>query len=124
MIQTFTIPGRLPGYNELKAHFMKSARVKGEAMDTIGWAAKAARVLPFSGPVMVTIHCFEPNAKRDPDNVTSGAAKCVLDALQNIGVLKNDNRKHVTPRLPKPEVDRANPRVEVSIQDIGGNPDV
>jgi len=69
-------------------------------------------------PVVITIRCFEPDARRDPDNVTSGAAKCVLDALQNMGVLKNDNRKHVTPRLPKPEVDRQNPRVEIEIVEI------
>lgn len=112
----FTIPGRLPGYNELKTHYMKSARIKGEAMDAIGWAAIAAKVKPVVGPVTITIHCYEPNAKRDPDNVTAGAAKCILDALQNIRVLKNDNRKHVTPVLPKPDVDRKNPRVEVTLQ--------
>lgn len=118
MTQTFTIKGRLPGYNELKAHHFKSARIKKEAMNTIGWSAKAAQVQPVKDQVRVTIRCYEPNAKRDPDNVTSGAAKCVLDALQNIGILKNDNRKHVVPVLPAPDVDRENPRVEVSIEEI------
>ena len=111
----FTVPGRLPGYNELKQHYLESARIKGKAMDTIGWAVKAARIRPVTGPVTVTIRCYEPNARRDPDNVTSGAAKCVLDALQNMGVLRNDNRKHVSPVLPKPEIDRKNPRVVVII---------
>lgn len=120
MTQAFTIKGRLPGYNELKQHHFKSARIKGEAMEAIGWTAKAARIQPVIGPARVTIRSYEPNAKRDPDNVTSGAAKCILDALQNIGVLKNDNRKHVVPILPVPEVDRKNPRVEVIIEEIGG----
>jgi len=94
---------------------MKVARIKRKAMDTIGWAAKAAHIRPVNNRAEITIMCYEPNAKRDPDNVMSGAAKCILDALQNIGVLKNDNRKHVKPVLLVPEIDRQNPRVEVTI---------
>ena len=118
MTQKFTVPGRLPGYNELHGNHWKTARIKKKAMQDVGWAAISARIGLLPCPVVITIRCFEPNAKRDPDNVISGAAKCVLDALQNIRVLKNDNRKCVTPHLPAPEIDRDNPRVEVEFSAI------
>jgi len=118
MKQLFTVKGRLPGYNELRQHHMVAARVKRLAMETVGWAAKAQKIEPVTGPVTIKITCYEPNARRDPDNVTSGAAKCILDALQNIGVLKNDNRKHVKPILPPPKIDKEDPRVEIFIQDM------
>ena len=119
-MQHFTIPGRLPGYNELKARcWQESARRKQEAMREVQLAAMAAHIRPVKGKVAVMISCYEPTARRDPDNVTSGAGKVILDALQEIGVLAGDGRKYIAQvSYPAVEVDRSNPRVEVSIREV------
>lgn len=68
----------------------------------------------------MTISCYEPNARRDVDNVTSGAGKVILDALQEIGVLQGDGRKYIAQVIYSAvEVDRKNPRVEISIEEDG-----
>ena len=119
-MERFTVPGRLPGYNELKARcWQESARRKEEAMREVQIAAMAARIRPVWGLVTVTISCYEPNARRDVDNVTSGAGKVILDALQEIGVLQGDGRKYIAQVIyPAVEIDRKNPRVEVEIREV------
>lgn len=116
--QEFTIPGRLPGYNELnKSNWRASYKVKRDAMDRVCVAIRASRLEKITGPIVVTIACYEPNAKRDVDNVISGASKVILDSLQLMGVLPNDNRKFVKQMIyPEPQVDKENPRVEVVIE--------
>ena len=118
-MQTMTISGRLPAYNELHRQPWQVARATKQAgMDIVMWQAKIAKLEPIEGKCVVTIACFEPNARRDVDNVTSGAAKIILDALQQIGILKGDGRKYVDQVIfPKVEVDRENPRIEVTLED-------
>lgn len=116
MIQSFTVPGRLPGYNELaKGDWRKCARVKAEGKALVAVYARQAKIKPVESRVTVRIVCYEPNARRDQDNVQSGAAKCILDALQDMGIIKGDGQKYVTYIPTTPTVDRKNPRVEVSM---------
>lgn len=121
MKQQFTVSGRLPGYNELKARcWQEAARRKAEAMREVQLAAMIARIRPVRSQVTVTISCYEPNARRDVDNVTSGAGKVILDALQESGILQGDGRKYVAQvAYPPVAVDRKNPRVEISIEEDG-----
>lgn len=117
MKQTFTVDGKLPGYNELHQQpWFKSRRIKQNAMDTVMWYARIAGLKPIQGRCIVTITCYEPNARRDVDNVKAGANKVILDALQQMGVLQGDGRKYVTNVINPPvEVDRENFRVVVTI---------
>lgn len=119
MKQRFTIDDRLPGYNELhKQPWYKSRRIKQNAMDTVMWYARIAGIKPVEGRCKVIITCYEPNARRDVDNVKAGANKVILDALQQMGVLKGDGRKYVSDTYNPPVwIDRRNPRVEVVIED-------
>lgn len=116
-MQQFTIPGRLPGYNELKGRcWQQSMKIKNEAMRTVQIYAAYARIKPVCGKVSIKITCFEKDHRRDADNVISGAAKVVLDALQGMGILKNDNRRAVE-YLPQPvQTDKKNPRIVVEIE--------
>ena len=115
-MQRFLVEGRLPGYNELHKHPWQAARrIKQDAMDRVIWYAKAARIKPITEPCEIVISCYEPNARRDVDNVSSGANKVILDALQQMGVLKGDGRKYVKRVGNSVEVDREHPRVEVTI---------
>lgn len=121
MIYQFTVEGHLPGYNELHRQWQKSYRVKQEAMDWVIWAARAAKIPPIQDKCRIDIACFEPNARRDVDNVTSGAGKIILDALQQAGILAGDGRKYVGQVAYMPvTVDRLEPRVEVTIREAEG----
>lgn len=119
MKQRFVISGRLAGYNELhKVNWRASHRIKQNAMETVKWAAWSAHIKPVKGRCVVTIACYEPNARRDPDNVKTGANKVILDALQQMGILAGDGRKYIKDVVnPRVTVDRVFPRVEVIIED-------
>lgn len=113
----FTIPGRMPGYNELTGgrSWERRHRVKSEAKELVGWCIRAAGLQPVTGKVCVEITCYEPNARRDDDNVSSGAAKVILDALKTCNIIRDDGRKYVRCIKHPTEIDRENPHIEVVI---------
>lgn len=116
---TLIIPGRLPGYNELThGHWAKCQRVKNEAMERVQWYALAAGVKPVEGKALVHIRCFEPNKKRDPSNVRAGAEKIILDALQNMRIIRNDNWRWLKDEPADVAIDRHNGRVEIQIEKV------
>ena len=118
MAQLFVIPGRLPGYNDLaKGHWATQKKVKIRGMKIVDAYARQAKIQPVKGRVSIRISCYEPNARRDFDNVLSGASKVILDALQNMGVLKGDGQKYVEYRPVPVMIDRKNPHVEVQIEE-------
>ena len=67
--------------------------------------------------VAIRFNWFEPNRKRDPDNIAF-AKKYILDALVKEGVLKNDSQKYIEHFEDYFYVDAKNPRVEVWLTEI------
>lgn len=67
--------------------------------------------------VAIRFNWFEPNRKRDPDNIAF-AKKFILDALVKEGVLKNDTQKYIEHFEDYFYVDASNPRVEVWLTEI------
>lgn len=122
--QQLYIYGRLPGMNELlgadRRHWAAGYKLKREAMDKVMQSALICRIKPVKGKAHIVIKCYEPNARRDEDNVKFGAFKIILDALQKNGVLINDSRKYITQEAPPVEIDRADPRIIVTIYDDFG----
>lgn len=98
----FTIMGRLPGLNDVinacRSHWSNGARLKRQTETDIIWQIKAATgrgvLHPVTGPVTIEFEWHESNKRRDLDNIYS-AKKFVLDAMQQAGIIANDNRKHV-----------------------------
>lgn len=121
MYQKFVIPGRLPGLNEIiassRTHWAVANKQKIDAMSTVIYAARAARIKPVKGFAEITITCHEPNKRRDADNVQSGAAKLALDALYKAGIIQGDGQRYIKLIQPPLEVDRENPRIEVEIRE-------
>jgi Holliday junction resolvase RusA-like endonuclease len=115
------IPGRLPGTNEIIDAAKKKARnykaysmMKDEYTDMVAWLAKK---LPKYNRINLAITWYEPNEKRDPDNIMGGQ-KFILDGLVRAGTLPNDSRKYIGSITHRFETDRENPRVEVEIEEV------
>lgn len=102
MTNGFEIPFRLPSLNEVtlanRTHWAKGAKQKKEVQEQIALCIMAARsagnLRPVSGQCTVHFTWHEKTRRRDKDNVASGK-KFILDALQETGILSNDNNEVV-----------------------------
>lgn len=122
MKQTFQIPGRLPGMNEIvnAARYNRFAGAKQKRDETERCAMWALQLTPFKDAVRLFIRWIEPNLRRDVDNI-QGGVKFVLDGLVHAGKLPNDSRKWVKGIAHEfPEPDSKNPRVEVTLESASG----
>lgn len=122
-IPHFTIKGVLPSLNEYLSacgrHPLKGAHMKKEAINNIGWCIRSELGRWHTdNPLIVHYIFFEPNKKRDKDNLFCMASKCTLDALQECGVIDNDGWKNIENFSHDFYVDRENPRIEVYLEEI------
>ncbi len=117
----FEIPGSLPGMNEIieaaKRNPHEYARMKETYTAMVAWLAKKP---PSYEKVALVITWFEPDRRRDPDNIMAGQ-KFILDGMVAAGTIPNDSQKHIKGIVHRFEVDRQNPRVEVEIVDMEKN---
>lgn len=114
------IPGTLPNLNDyinaLDRNRHKGAMLKKQTERTIMLCAKSQlRGVSFDSPVVMRYTWYEPNRRRDKDNVSSFGRKCIQDALVRVGVLKNDGWGEIDSFSDRFFVDKKKPRVEVEI---------
>ncbi len=107
MTSQFFVPGPLPGMNEIiNACKRKVGRrsgsypaymvLKEQWMFAVIASARTARLESFGAEkVLFRFKWLEANRMRDPDNVTSGGRKIILDGLVKGGYLGNDGWKNV-----------------------------
>jgi len=119
MTYRVNIHGRLPGANEYitasRTNKYVGAKMKKEAQELVKW--QIARLPKLRGKVEIAFKWIEPNARRDLDNVAFGK-KFILDALQEMGKLDNDDRKHVVGFRDTFGIDKTDPRIELEIKEI------
>lgn len=119
----FTIPGTLPGLNEVtqanRTHWAAGAKQKKTLTDGIAWVLReqARSMTQQIGLADYFFTWYERNRKRDPDNIAS-ATKYVMDALQAAGIIANDGWKNVKSIRHEFEVDADTPRTEVEIAEV------
>lgn len=117
---SFTIPGRLPGMNEIidaaRKNRYDSAEMKKANTEFVAWCVKKAK-LPKMKRISLDIRWYEPNNMRDTDNIHAGV-KFILDGMVIAGVLQNDGRKQIAKITHEIFTDKANPRVEVEIKEV------
>ena len=116
---TLTIKGKLPSLNEYtkacRGNKYTGAKMKKEAEELIGWHIKAQlKEIHFDAPVRMAFRWYEPNKKRDLDNIAF-AKKFILDALVQNGIIKTDGWKGVTGFTDEFFTDKS-PRIEVDIE--------
>ena len=119
---TLIINGTLPGLNEY-VNAERSNRYKAAAMKhqvesvVIACAKKYLRGVKFEKPVRMEYRWYEPNKRRDKDNVVF-AKKFIQDGLVKAGVLHGDGWKWIESFSDDVQEDKTNPRVEVTISEV------
>lgn len=122
MTYHITIPGRLPGMNEYTAaqrtHRQKGARMKKDAQGIVSIFIRQSHTPGILEPVRLHFRFFEPNRKRDLDNISGFAHKVIQDALVSCGVLSGDGWKYIVGYSDTFSVDKQHPRIEVEIEEV------
>lgn len=122
MVQRFTIQGRLPGLNEIIAAAKKKPagvhynRLKHEAELLILDGIRRSKVRPVSTLQTLNFCWYEPNKKRDKDNIAAGK-KFILDALVGAGILPGDGWGYVAGWRDTFDVSKA-PKIIVELQAV------
>lgn len=113
---SFTIYGRLESLNEYiekcRRNKYAGGAMKRRSQDHV---LRAIDIEPVETPVYITYRFYEPNNKRDADNVASYGIKVIQDALVEAGIIPDDSRKHITGYAVEFYTDKTNPRIEVEI---------
>lgn len=117
------ITGTLPNLNDYiaaeRTNRHKGAKMKADSGNivaaAIGQRLKGVRI---EKPVYMEYTWVEKNKRRDLDNISSFGRKVIQDALVGAAVLKDDGWKHVVGFSDRFEVDRKNPRIEVTIREV------
>ena len=119
-----TIEGRLPSLNEYtvacRANAYAGAEYKKKVEQLISlYIVRDLKGVSFPGTVYVHFRWYEPNKKRDLDNICF-AKKFIFDALVRMKVIKTDSWRGVIGFDDSFYVDPDHPRVEVEIGEANG----
>ena len=118
-----TIKGQLPNLNEYtracRSNRFAGANMKKKAESIIEiYIMQQLKGVRFPGTVELSFRWYEPNKKRDLDNICF-AKKFILDALVSNGIIVADGWKGVVGFTDNFFVDAKNPRIEVEIKEAG-----
>ena len=122
MRQAFTITTRFPGMNDLiaanrirRGNWSKGQEMKQTWQEVARLAIKLHGLKPIRSRCRIQYTFFEPNRRRDMDNISGFAHKVIQDALVAEGILANDGWNEISGYTDSFEVDKDNPRIEVTL---------
>lgn len=126
MTYNITIEGKFPSMNEFidanrrsKGRFNKGNAMKQQSQNEISWQIlKQHRKLHIDKPVKLIYSYYEPNKKRDLDNISGYFHKVFQDALVNCGVIHNDNWHYIVAFTDEFYIDNKHPRIEIKIVEV------
>lgn len=120
MNQKFTIHDRLPGINEYtaqqRANKYGGNLMKRHAQKGIEAEIRAAKLKPIKYPVTILYTFYEPNKRRDKDNIAGFAHKVIQDALVSCGILKDDAWDYITGYEDRFGIDKKHPHIDVELR--------
>ena len=115
----FTIKGTLAGLNEYiaaeRANRYAGAALKKRCEAVVMHSARQLGSTRFERPVRMVYRWYEPNRRRDKDNISAFGRKVIQDALVRAGVLVNDGWSQIDGFSDEFYVDKKAPRIEVQI---------
>lgn len=120
MRYTLIIAGRLDNMNDYtsacRTNQYKGAKLKQKNENVVKQAIyEQLGRLRIKKPVRMLYKWYEPNKKRDLDNISAFGRKVIQDALVDTRVLQDDGWKYVKGFQDEFYVDKGNPRIEVEI---------
>lgn len=119
MTVKFTIRGTLPNLNDYitaeRTSRFQAASMKKQCENIVMHAARNLGKWRPEGPVYMVYHWYEPNQRRDKDNISGFGRKVIQDALVRAKVLHNDGWKDIVGFEDRFYTDRKNPRIVVEI---------
>ena len=122
MTVKFTIRGSLPGLNDYiaaeRSSRYQAASMKKQCETIVMHAARSLGKWQPEGPVYMVYHWYEPNRRRDKDNVSGFGRKVIQDALVRAKILRNDGWNDVEGLSDEFEVDKRNPRIVVELTEV------
>lgn len=126
MTYNIKIEGKFPSMNEFidanrrsKGRFNKGNAMKQQSQNEISWQIlKQYRKLHIDKPVKLIYSYYEPNKKRDLDNISGYFHKVFQDALVNCGVIHNDNWHYIVGFTDEFYIDNKHPRIEIKIVEV------
>lgn len=118
--KTLIINGRLPGMNEFidkeRTHRQAGAALKKSAENLVRFHIREQlRGYRPKTPITIYYYFYEPNRRRDLDNISGFAHKIIQDSLVKEGVIANDGWDYVAAFYDSFHVDSKFPRIEVEI---------
>ena len=121
-MEKLTIFGTLPNLNDYqradRTNKYVGAKMKRDAEEIItAYIMQQLRGVSFKKKVRLEFSWYEPNRKRDLDNICF-AKKFILDALVSNKVIKTDGWQGVECFTDKFYIDKNNPRIEVVISEV------
>lgn len=106
---------RPPLTSNARLHHHAKAKLTREIRQTTYLLAMSLKLRPVDGQAVVTTTWFVPdNRKRDTGAVTP-TTKAMIDGLVDAGILAADDWKTVTEERYRIELDRSDPRIEITI---------
>lgn len=123
MVYKIIIDGRFPSMNEFiaanrigKGRFNKGNKMKQDSQNQLSYyITSQLKKVHIDKRVYIKYQFYEPNKKRDLDNVSGYFHKVFQDALVQCKVLHNDSWYYITGFSDEFYVDSKNPRIEVEI---------
>lgn len=123
MTYTFTIESRLPGLNDYiaadRGNKYGGAKLKKTSQREVEYYIQAARLRRVRTPIWISYKFYEPNRRRDKDNIAGFAHKIVQDALVAQRVIDDDGWSEISGWTDDFAVDKKRPRVEVTLIEQG-----
>ena len=120
MRYTLIIAGRLDNMNDYtsacRTNQYKGAKLKQKNENVVKQAIyEQLGRLCIKNPVRMLYRWYEPNKRRDLDNISAFGRKVIQDALVDTRVLQDDGWRYVKGFQDEFYVDKGNPRIEVEI---------
>lgn len=120
------IDGRYPSMNQFieanrigKGKWNKGNRMKQECQDEISYYINAQlHKVHIDKPIYLEYTFYEPNKKRDLDNISGFFHKIFQDALVHCGIIHNDSWHYITGFSDEFLVDSNCPRIEITIKEV------
>jgi Holliday junction resolvase RusA-like endonuclease len=119
VVKKLVVEGRIPDLNDYvkacRTNKYVGAKMKREIEAVISaYIRQQFKGVAFDGTVTLNFKWYEPNRKRDIDNIAS-AKKFLLDALVSCGIIETDGWRGVYGFTDTFFLDKDRPRVEVEI---------